>query len=387
MSRAVFNECLIAEVERRPRLWNTRLQDYRNAALRDSLWMEVAASLQGLEPGVTPDKVFQRWRNLRDTYRKKRREKKAAGKSGSQSDPQKTKKQWPYFTLLDFLKDTMEERLTASNLSDSEEEDQPMHSPEEHTSTDTASPSEIMASTALFHPAGPPESTLVFGTASLAEDLTSTPQCSTSSSPVLSTVSRRLEEDAASSSAPEVALERPPMKRPLDTPARRAARAKALLRKYRDEDGAVYVDAAWSRSRPNIFAAVAVTAATGELKTACSVCVRGASQAEEVAIALALSAPGVHTILSDSKTAIRNFARGAVSFLRLWDVPLEALKRSGVSSIPVAPGPVGGGAIRLKNPELTQAALRAPTERFGMTIEVPPFGRGGILCNPQTSPV
>ncbi|XP_077531206.1 uncharacterized protein LOC144143310 [Haemaphysalis longicornis] len=52
MSRAVFNECLIAEVERRPRLWNTRLQDYRNAALRDSLWMEVAASLQGLEPGA-----------------------------------------------------------------------------------------------------------------------------------------------------------------------------------------------------------------------------------------------------------------------------------------------------------------------------------------------
>lgn len=95
-----------------------------------------------------------------------------------------------------------------------------MHSPEEHTSTDTASPSEIMASTALFHPAGPPESTLVFRTASLAEDLTSTPQCSTSSSPVLSTVSRRLEEDAAASSAPEVALERPPMKRPLDTPAR-----------------------------------------------------------------------------------------------------------------------------------------------------------------------
>lgn len=112
----------------------------------------------------------------------------------------------------------MEERLTASNLSDSEEEDQPTHSPEEDTSTDTDSPSEVMANTALFRPTGPPESTLVFGTASLAEDLTSTLECSTSSSPevftstpVIGTVSRRLEKDAAASSAPEVVLERLPM--------------------------------------------------------------------------------------------------------------------------------------------------------------------------------
>lgn len=103
----------------------------------------------------------------------------------------------------------MKERLTASNLSDSEEEDQPTHRPEEHTSTDTASPSEVMANTALFRPTGPPESTLVFGTASLAEDMTSTPECSTSSSPevftstpVIGTVSRRLEKDAAAISAP-----------------------------------------------------------------------------------------------------------------------------------------------------------------------------------------
>ncbi|KAH9375161.1 hypothetical protein HPB48_016821 [Haemaphysalis longicornis] len=129
-------------------------------------------------------------------------------------------------------------RRTASNLSDSEEEDQPTHSPEEHTSTDTAIPSEVMASTALFHPTGPPESTLVFGTASLAEDLTSTPECSTSSStevftstPVIGTVSRRLEQDAAASSAPKVALERPPMKRPLDTPARSKTTQKRAIEK------------------------------------------------------------------------------------------------------------------------------------------------------------
>lgn len=66
--------------------------------------------------------------------------------------------------------------------------------------------------------------------------------------------------------------------------------------------------------------------------------------------------------------------------LRPQDLPLEVLKRSGVSCIPVALVPVSGGAIRLKNPRAVQAALRAATERFDQISEVRPFGKGGILC-------
>lgn len=66
--------------------------------------------------------------------------------------------------------------------------------------------------------------------------------------------------------------------------------------------------------------------------------------------------------------------------IRPQDVQLEALKRSGVGSIPVALVPVSDGFIRLKNPRAVQAALRAATEKFEHITEVRPFGRGGVLC-------
>lgn len=57
---------------------------------------------------------------------------------------------------------------------------------------------------------------------------------------------------------------------------------------------------------------VAIRASTGELITASSVRARTAGQAEEMAIAAAVGLPGTRTVLSDSKTAVRNFARGVV---------------------------------------------------------------------------
>lgn len=66
--------------------------------------------------------------------------------------------------------------------------------------------------------------------------------------------------------------------------------------------------------------------------------------------------------------------------IRPQDLPVETLKRSGVTCIPVALVPVSGGAIRLKNPRIVQAALRAATERFEQISEVRPFGKGGVLC-------
>lgn len=53
-------------------------------------------------------------------------------------------------------------------------------------------------------------------------------------------------------------------------------------------------------------------ATTGEIYSACSVRVRSSQQAEEAAIALALTDQGCSTVLSDSRSAIRSYARNRV---------------------------------------------------------------------------
>lgn len=81
---------------------------------------------------------------------------------------------------------------------------------------------------------------------------------------------------------------------------------------YADDEGAVYVDAARCPDRPNTYVAVAVSARTGETYSACSVTAQTATQAEEVAIALALTNPKCTTILCDSRSAISGFAKNTV---------------------------------------------------------------------------
>ncbi|KAL3213417.1 hypothetical protein MRX96_035427 [Rhipicephalus microplus] len=98
---------------------------------------------------------------------------------------------------------------------------------------------------------------------------------------------------------------------PGESEGRRAARARALLLQHQNDEGAVYVDVAKVKNK-DAYVAAAVAATTGKIVTSCSVRTRSASQAEEMAIALAARSPGVRTILSDSKTAIRSFSRGAV---------------------------------------------------------------------------
>ncbi|KAH7944819.1 hypothetical protein HPB49_000760 [Dermacentor silvarum] len=122
---------------------------------------------------------------------------------------------------------------------------------------------------------------------------------------------------------------------------RRAARAAALARQHQRDEGAVYVDATRYPGRRNAFAAVVVSATTGILLTACTVRARTAGQAEEVAIALATGWPGTRRVLSDSKQAIKNFARGVV-----WR-GTERLVRSIVASR-AACGAAAGPTIALK---------------------------------------
>ncbi|XP_065289174.2 uncharacterized protein [Dermacentor albipictus] len=93
---------------------------------------------------------------------------------------------------------------------------------------------------------------------------------------------------------------------------RRLARARALVDFHAREEGAVYVDAAEYRWNSDAYAAVAVGASTGATKTEASVRTREAHRAEEVAVALAVSDPGCTTVSCDSRTAVKNYAKGRV---------------------------------------------------------------------------
>lgn len=94
---------------------------------------------------------------------------------------------------------------------------------------------------------------------------------------------------------------------------RRLARARALVNLYARDHGVVYVDAAeYPNKRSYAYAAVVVNAPTEATQTAASVRTPDTHRAEEVAIALAIPDPGCTTVLCDSRTAVKNYAKGRV---------------------------------------------------------------------------
>ncbi|KAL1442446.1 hypothetical protein MTO96_046416, partial [Rhipicephalus appendiculatus] len=117
---------------------------------------------------------------------------------------------------------------------------------------------------------------------------------------------------------PERALRRlvvaplPKNMHPEHSQGRRDARAKALTEAHANDNGALYVDAAKYKDKEDTYVAVAIRATTGEIYSACSVRAKQAHQAEEAAIALALADNKCTTILSDSRTAVRNYGRNNV---------------------------------------------------------------------------
>ncbi|KAG0412900.1 hypothetical protein HPB47_009963 [Ixodes persulcatus] len=85
---------------------------------------------------------------------------------------------------------------------------------------------------------------------------------------------------------------------------------EALIDLHANDEHARYVDAAGYQQ--NAFAAVVIEASTGATRTAASVRSAGAEQAEEVAIALAIADADCHTVLSDSRQAVRNFSKSQI---------------------------------------------------------------------------
>ncbi|KAH7949442.1 hypothetical protein HPB49_009928 [Dermacentor silvarum] len=91
-----------------------------------------------------------------------------------------------------------------------------------------------------------------------------------------------------------------------------ALELRALTEAHANDNGALYVDAAKYKDKEDTYVAVAIRATTGEIYSACSVRAKQAHQAEEAAIALALADNKCTTILSDSRTAVRNYGRNNV---------------------------------------------------------------------------
>lgn len=92
---------------------------------------------------------------------------------------------------------------------------------------------------------------------------------------------------------------------------RRQARAVALLKDHGKQKGARFVDAAEYQDGRRYAAAVVDTG--GKLVYSASVRSRHAEVAEEVAIALAISDQDCQVVVTDSRTAIKNYAKGRLS--------------------------------------------------------------------------
>ncbi|XP_049516277.1 uncharacterized protein LOC125942158 [Dermacentor silvarum] len=114
MSRASFNELLIEEVAKRPPLWDVSLVEYRKSTNRTTLWEEIKAALEIVDPRVTVDEVQSQWRILKDTYRRKLTELKDETRSGSGCKAKS--RRWPYMEPMRFMLDLMEPHQSHSNM-------------------------------------------------------------------------------------------------------------------------------------------------------------------------------------------------------------------------------------------------------------------------------
>lgn len=105
---------------------------------------------------------------------------------------------------------------------------------------------------------------------------------------------------------------------------RRQARAKALEKMYGKEEGTVYTEAASYKYKR---AMVAVVTSRDKCLTSATIPKATTQEAEEVAIALAITQTKANTIVSDSQQACRRFIAGSVSAAAHHILNANLLKR------------------------------------------------------------
>ena len=101
-------ETIIQEVQNHPSLWDKRHKNYKDFVVNSNAWEEILANVKSefsnedtLEQIETIDELKNIWKNVRDTYT--RRKKKAKGQSGAGLQDVKQELDWPFFKMLQFL--------------------------------------------------------------------------------------------------------------------------------------------------------------------------------------------------------------------------------------------------------------------------------------------
>ncbi|XP_077553170.1 uncharacterized protein LOC144167913 [Haemaphysalis longicornis] len=164
---------------------------------------------------------------------------------------------------------------------------------------------------------------------------------------------------------------------------RRIARAKALTATHASDNGAYYVDVAKYPDRPGTYAVAVVAATSGELYMAGSVRTRSSEQAEELATALALTNPRCSTVISDSRSAIMNYATDRVSpcGVRVCGALQPRQTPATLKWLPAHVGPVSTCDNRNEGAD---RAARALTSR-GASPDLPPMEMEDDEATPHTS--
>ncbi|KAG9465453.1 hypothetical protein GDO78_018337 [Eleutherodactylus coqui] len=147
----IDKECLIALVQERPCIWDTRTEAFHVRALRDDAWDEIGEEMFGLHwlrcrsqaRLKMLEELQMKWRSVRNTYRKELSNRRPSG-SGR-------RRKRPYYLApaLCFLRPLMEPRLTADNLPEQQSHD-------EATDTEASSPTISLHSDGLEAPEAPP---------------------------------------------------------------------------------------------------------------------------------------------------------------------------------------------------------------------------------------
>lgn len=106
----MYIDGLINAVFKRPWIWDSRQELYRNRIVNDKLWNDISAEL-----GENKDKLKKKWKYLRDQFYYELRKQQLPQTDDSTDNVSVSK--WPHFQKLTFLKDHAKPRTHSGNLS------------------------------------------------------------------------------------------------------------------------------------------------------------------------------------------------------------------------------------------------------------------------------
>ncbi|XP_052466799.1 uncharacterized protein si:ch211-207i20.3 isoform X1 [Carassius gibelio] len=123
-------ELLLFLVSENKELFDKNHSEYKNTKRKEVLWQGIADKM-----GVDVEEVKAKWKNLRDTYTRKKRLEQDGSRAGRAS---KKKKQWKYMRVMDFLDPSTEHRSVILDSFPSKIEDD---EPDEDSGAEPASTS------------------------------------------------------------------------------------------------------------------------------------------------------------------------------------------------------------------------------------------------------